>query len=319
MVLYRKYRPKALSEMVGQEPIVQTMAATLKKGSVPHALLLTGRRGVGKTSLARILAHQLNEVPYDEQQTYLDIIEIDAASHGRIDEVRNLQATTQLAPMELTYKVYIIDEVHMLTKDASNALLKTLEEPPTNVIFILATTEMHKVLPTIVSRCQHFALRAIAELAMVDYLQTIAKKEKLRVDEAALQLVAQHADGSLRDALSLLDQLASLNQKIDAELVSAMLGLPPKEQMVQLLQALQAHDFKTVVAHYRQLIATGVDAVLLAAQLSQQLRADLLNEKSSDTIIKTIKLLEDLLAVGNAKRPQTTLEVVLLKHTQKED
>ena len=172
--LYRKYRPKKLSEIVGQEHITTTLENALKKGMISHAYLLAGPKGVGKTSIARILAYEVNQLPYDESATHLDIIEIDAASNRRIDEIRDLRDKVNNAPVSAPFKVYIIDEVHMLTKEAFNALLKTLEEPPRHVIFILATTEPHKLPETIVSRTQHFTFRPI-DSAVAAHLRHIAE------------------------------------------------------------------------------------------------------------------------------------------------
>lgn len=160
--LYRKYRSKSLSEIVGQQHIISTLQNALKQGRISHAYLFTGPHGVGKTSIARILAHEVNQLPYSEDTPHIDIIEIDAASNRRIDEIRDLRDKVHIAPTSAKYKVYIIDEVHMLTKEAFNALLKTLEEPPAHVIFILATTEAHKLPETIISRTQQFNFRPIS-------------------------------------------------------------------------------------------------------------------------------------------------------------
>ena len=315
LVLYRKYRPRELAEIVAQEPIVKTLQAALDKGLLGHALLLTGPRGVGKTSLARILAHKINGLDYQLDKSPIDIIEIDAASSGRIDEVRDLREKVKLAPLQLTYKVYIIDEVHMLTKEAFNALLKTLEEPPEHVIFILATTEAHKVPATIASRCQHFAFKAVPAPALRTHLERIAKQEKIDIDEAALELLAQHAGGSLRDALSLLDQLTSLEKKIDGALVEEILGLPPQEMVAQLLGALAGGDLKEVLEHYREIEALGVDPVVLAERLTAGLRRDLENNPDDERYGQKLDLLEDLLDVFGARQPHAALEIALLKHS----
>ena len=316
IVLYRKYRPQSLDEMIAQEPIVATLKAALEKDVLGHALLFTGPRGVGKTSLARILAHALNQVAYSLDETPLDIIEIDAASSGRIDEVRDLREKIKLMPLKLKYKVYIIDEVHMLTKEAFNALLKTLEEPPQHIVFILATTEIHKVPATIISRCQRFTFKAIPKKKLKEYLGKIARKEKINVDQAALDLLGQHAQGSLRDALSLLDQLASLGQKIDAKLVEEILGLPSKAMVDKLLQAVSSGDLENVVKYYQDLDNQGVDPVVLTSRLTRKLRDNLQNNPSAADYLKQINLLEDLLDVFSAKQPHATLEITLLKHTR---
>src|SRR3989344_3488877 len=175
--LYRKHRPKKLKEVIGQEHITDTLASALKNGRISHAYLFTGPKGVGKTSVARILAREVNGLAYTEGETNLDIIEIDAASNRRIDEIRELRERVHNAPTSAKYKVYIIDEVHMLTREAFNALLKTLEEPPAHAIFILATTEDHKLPETIISRTQRYSFRPIDRDKVVDHLRVIAKKE----------------------------------------------------------------------------------------------------------------------------------------------
>src|SRR6266498_1480828 len=189
--LYRTYRSKKLAEIVGQEHITTALNHALEKGMISHAYLFTGPRGVGKTSIARILAHEINGLPYEDDSMHLDIIEIDAASNRRIDEIRDLRDKVHIAPTSAKYKVYIIDEVHMLTKEAFNALLKTLEEPPKHAIFILATTEMDRLPETIVSRCQRFDLRRIPTALISQHLAHIARQEKVKIDEAALHAIAR--------------------------------------------------------------------------------------------------------------------------------
>ncbi len=175
--LYRKYRSRSLDEIVGQTQVTEVLRRSLKQGRVAHAYLLTGPRGVGKTSIARILAHEINQLPYEGEEVHLDIIEIDAASNNGVEDVRDLRDKVQLAPIAAAKKIYIIDEVHMLSKPAFNALLKTLEEPPAHVVFILATTDLHKVPATIISRTQHFAFHAISPADLTIQLKKIAKSE----------------------------------------------------------------------------------------------------------------------------------------------
>ena len=211
--LYRSTRPRKLSEVVGQEHITTALERALKKGKISHAYLLTGPKGVGKTTVARILAHEINNLPYDDDSMHLDIIEIDAASNRRIDEIRELRDKVHVAPTSAKYKVYIIDEVHMLTREAFNALLKTLEEPPAHVVFILATTEAHKLPETIISRTQRFAFKPIDRIKVAEHLKQIAKQEKIAIDDAALDLIAAHGEGSFRDSISLLDQIQNSGEK----------------------------------------------------------------------------------------------------------
>src|ERR1700759_265171 len=222
LALYRKYRPKGLADVVGQDHIVTTLQNALKAGKISHAYLFTGPRGVGKTSVARILAHEINNLPYTDESVHLDIIEIDAASNRRIDEIRDLRDKVRVAPAQAKYKVYIIDEVHMLTREAFNALLKTLEEPPAHCIFILATTEVHKLPETIISRTQRFNFQPIEPKTAGEHLHAIAKREKIDISPEAIELLAEHGNSSLRDSISLLDQLSATGGQISEQKVRDM-------------------------------------------------------------------------------------------------
>src|SRR6266511_4844585 len=222
-VIARKYRPQRFSDVVGQEHVTQTLTNALAQNRIAHAYLFCGPRGTGKTTIARIFAKCLNctggpQVDFDEtdprcveiaEGRALDVIEIDGASNRGIEEIRELRDTVKYAPATSKFKIYIIDEVHMLTKEAFNALLKTLEEPPAHVKFMFATTEPEKVLPTILSRCQRFDLRRIPASLITEHLKFIAKQEKVTIDAEALHAIARGADGGLRDAESALDQLIS--------------------------------------------------------------------------------------------------------------
>ncbi len=222
--LYRKYRSKSLDTVVGQEHITTTLAHALKSGTFAHAYLFTGPRGTGKTSIARILAHEINGLPYEDDSAHLDIIEIDAASNRRIDEIRDLRDKVNVAPAIAKYKVYIIDEVHMLTREAFNALLKTLEEPPAHVVFMLATTEVHKLPETIISRTQRFMLKPVELSKVAAHLRTIADGEGIAIDDEALAMIAAHGEGSFRDSISLLDQTRGHDGAVDSAYVRQLIG-----------------------------------------------------------------------------------------------
>lgn len=311
--LYRKYRPKSLAELVGQEHITTALGNALKSGRISHAYLLTGPRGTGKTSIARIMAHEINDLPYGEDAP-LDIIEIDAASNRRIDEIRDLRDKVNTAPSSAKYKVYIIDEVHMLTKEAFNALLKTLEEPPAHVVFILATTEAHKLPETIISRTQRYSLRPVPAKQVVAHLKTIAKKENILVDEEALELIAEHGEGSFRDSISLLDQASNTTKKLTRSEVERMLGLAPLEYVQALQAAITQSKPEQVVGALTAIYAQGYEPAMVAAQLGEALRQIVLSNDSDKTDINAIlTLLQRLLDVPAARSPKQLLELVLLQ------
>lgn len=311
--LYRKYRPKTLSDVVGQSHITETISNAIKSGKISHAYLLTGTRGVGKTSLARILAHEINGLEYLDDKSQLDIIEIDAASNRRIDEIRDLRDKVHILPTSSKYKVYIIDEVHMLTKEAFNALLKTLEEPPEHVIFILATTEAHKLPETIISRTQHFSFKPIETPTIVEHLASIAKSEKFKIDPAALELIAEHGDGSFRDSISLLDQARGLGDKISLDQVERLLGVAPTEATNQLLEAVDSGDTKKVFEILRDLKGQGYLAGLLAKQLSGVIRQRVI-DNTEHQHAQSLRLLQDLLQVTNSPQADRLLELALLDY-----
>lgn len=311
--LYRKYRSKKLSEIVGQEHVTTALENALKKGRIGHAYLFTGPRGVGKTSIARILAHEVNQLPYDEDATHLDIIEIDAASNRRIDEIRSLRERVHNAPTSAKYKVYIIDEVHMLTKEAFNALLKTLEEPPAHVIFILATTEVHRLPETIVSRTQRYSFRPAEQSAAVKHLKAIAKSEKMQIDDEALELIADHGRGSFRDSISLLDQIGNSGDKITADDVRRSLGIAPDAIIQELISLLSEGTPQQVIATLKDLHSQGYQAPQIAKQLGQMLRQSVLNDTPHINPGTATKLMQQLIDVPAAHDPFTLLEVILLE------
>jgi DNA polymerase-3 subunit gamma/tau len=266
--LYRKYRPKNLKEVIGQEQVTKPLLASLKQGKISHAYLFIGPRGTGKTSVARILAHEVNGFSYELEDDYVDIIEIDGASNRGIDNIRELREKAAIAPTKGKYKIYIIDEVHMLTKEAFNALLKTLEEPPAHVIFILATTDAYKVPVTITSRAQTYTFKLADQKLMFDYLKTIAEKEKIQIDDEALKIVAKRGGGSFRDSLSLLDQISTLsNDKITKGMVVTALGLPQDEKIHELLDSYLSGDASRNVAVIKELLSSGIKAETLAEEL----------------------------------------------------
>lgn len=309
--LYRKHRPKKLGEVVGQEHITSTLTNALQAGKISHAYLFTGPKGVGKTSIARILAHEINDLPYDEE-AHLDIIEIDAASNRRIDEIRDLRERVNTAPARAKYKVYIIDEVHMLTKEAFNALLKTLEEPPAHVVFILATTEAHKLPDTIVSRTQRYSFRPVPAAQVIKHLKSIATAEKIAVDDDALQLIATHGDGSFRDSISLLDQVSSVDQKISLQDVERTLGLAPEELLKQLVRQLYGKDGALIVETLGTLSAQGYEPAVVATQLATLVRNDILAGRAADPA-HMLTLLRQLIDVPASRNPKLLLEITLLQ------
>jgi len=311
--LYRKYRSKNLDEVVGQEHITTTLKNALASGKISHAYLLTGPKGVGKTSVARILAYAVNKLPYDEEATHLDIIEIDAASNRRIDEIRELRDKVHIAPSSATYKVYIIDEVHMLTKEAFNALLKTLEEPPAHVIFILATTEAHKLPETIISRTQHFSFKPIESAQVIAHLSTIAKAEKLDVDDAALELIAKHGEGSFRDSISLLDQASTMGSHIGLQEVQTLLGIAPGEVIDQLITTLQDGTPKSLLDLLTTIHGQGYQAPRVASQLAERLRQGLIEGRTPLPGDRVTELLARLIDVAASSQPERLLEIILLE------
>ncbi len=272
MALYRKYRPTTLADVIGQEQVTSVLNNSLKQDKISHAYLFIGPRGTGKTSVARILAHAVNGFKYEVEDSYLDIIEIDAASNTGVDNIRELREKAIIAPSDGKYKVYIIDEVHMLTKSASNALLKTLEEPPAHVIFIMATTDAHKVPITISSRTQVFTFKLADAETMLKHLQNICQKEKIAVDDDALKLVITRGGGSFRDTLSLLDQISSLSdQKITAEMVQNALGLPSAQIIQQILQAVTNGDNDTIHSQLFELLNSGMRAETITEEIINQI------------------------------------------------
>jgi DNA polymerase-3 subunit gamma/tau len=345
-VFYRKWRPQTLSEVVGQEPVTQTLANALATGRVAHAYLFCGPRGTGKTSTGRILAKALNCLTNgrgepcnscDMCQAFnegraLDLVEIDGASNRGIDEIRALREKINFAPNVARYKVYIIDEVHMLTEPAFNALLKTLEEPPPHAIFILATTEVHKVPLTILSRCQRFDFRRLSQIDIVKKLGDICSHENITVEPQALALIAKAATGSLRDAENLLEQLVLYHgSNISLEKVRAELGISGDQRIYQLAEHILKKEVASSIAILNDVSADGIDLRQFSRSLVEYLRALLLLKSGAETAagltpetIEEMKRLLKNISLGELSRiiklfaqvdfradPQSTLPIEL--------
>ena len=295
--LYRKYRPTNFDEVVGQKHIIQTLKNAVAKDRIGHAYLFCGPRGTGKTSIAKIFAKMLNcedkehapcgvctSCKMAAEHSYPDIIEIDAASNNGVDEVRDLIERVKYAPMQGKYKVYIIDEVHMMSTGAFNALLKTIEEPPEHVIFIFATTEPHKVLPTIISRCQRYDFSKVSMQDIQYRLSVVCKQEKIEVEEPALQLIAQLSDGGMRDALSILDQcVAYCTSSITQKDVRDIYGIMTIEDIGKLYKDLYFHNVEQVIQTLQQANNSGMDLKRITADFIQLLKDSVIVNYSSQT------------------------------------
>lgn len=313
--LYRKHRSKSLDEIVGQEHITTTLSNAIKSGKISHAYLLTGPKGVGKTSVARILAHAVNDLDYhpDAGPKYIDIIEIDAASNRRIDEIRELREKVQTAPTSSKYKVYIIDEVHMLTREAFNALLKTLEEPPAHAIFILATTEAHKLPETIISRTQHFSFKPISSKDLISHLAQIAKTEKIDIDDDALKVIATYGRGSFRDSISLLDQLSSSGSNITAKHVQEAVGIAPSEIIENIINAISSNDQKSLLTTIDELESQNLDSAIVSSSLIDSLLQSVRNNDDRLSKKTLLWLVNELTSVQKSPNPDIRLEIILLE------
>lgn len=309
--LYRKYRSRSLDEVLGQDHVTGILRRALERGKVAHAYLLTGPRGVGKTSVARILAHEINNLPYDENSSHLDIIEIDAASNNGVDDIRALREKAQVAPVSAPKKVYIIDEVHMLSKPAFNALLKTLEEPPEHVVFILATTDADKLPATILSRVQQFFFRPIPVGIMTKQLMNIAKKEGFAIEEDAARLIAERSRGGFRDGISTLDQLSILatpDQPLTASMVTEYLGLSDTMMLGNLLDSYPSDDNDKVLNTFQELENSGANSVVVSHQLLSIARNRLRKNPN------LIGLVQQLIEVDRHPHPDLKLLTIFMNN-----
>lgn len=358
IALYRKWRPGSFKDLIGQEHISRTISNAIVSEKIGHAYLFAGPRGTGKTSTAKIFAKALNcekgptADPCNECEncekinngTSMDVFEIDAASNRGIDEIRELRETVKFAPVDGRYKVYIIDEVHMLTSEAFNALLKTLEEPPENVVFILATTEAHKVPATIQSRCQRYDFKRITIEEIEQQLQMIVRKTGMKAEAEALRIIAVQADGGMRDALSILDQCSALSEeKITAERVRQILGLIGHEWIWKITNAIAVKDAQTILTVVADLLQDGKDLKQILSELTLHMRSimiykaagnmrgtDLYNDSeevlkqqagkfSQERIMYIIQRLHEAMSeVKWSPQPRITVEVVLLSLCQPE-
>ncbi len=320
--LYRKWRPRKWDEVIAQDHVTKTLRNAIQAEKVGHAYLFSGPRGTGKTTTARLLAKAVNCLspdlanrPCDEckncmavnEGRYLDLIEIDAASNTSVEDVRDLRDKINFSPSDGKYKVYIIDEVHMLSTAAFNALLKTLEEPPAHAIFILATTEVHKIPATVLSRCQRHEFRRIPVMDIVATLKHLCEQEKIDADEDALILIARQSTGAMRDGISLLDQLASTGERITLELAQLVLGTATNQLVVDLINAIQAHDTAQGLETIHRALDGGSDPRQYARQVVEYLRSLLLIRMGNEKQVEATKEGKELM-----RRHSQSVEIPVL-------
>lgn len=334
VALYRKYRPQDFLQVGGQEHVMKTLENAVKASNFSHAYIFCGPRGIGKTSVARIMAKAVNcQNPKDgnpcnkcpscmsiNSQTALDIIEIDAASNRGIDEIRELREKVKFTPSELKYKVFIIDEVHMLTKEAFNALLKTLEEPPSHALFILATTEIHKIPATVISRCQRFDFKRICGEDLEKGLEKIVKAEKINIKKEALAIIAKASEGGFRDAISILDQISmnAGNKEITEGEVTELLGIVDGSKIGELADMIEKGDKKEALELLSILLSRGGDIGQITKGLMslyrEKVKENLENSDLTDKYVYVIEILSDSNKnFKHALHPQLSLEVAIIK------
>lgn len=326
-VLYRKWRPSSFSDVVGQEHITVTLANEVKENRLAHAYLFTGSRGTGKTTCAKILSKAVNCLnPKDgnpcneceicvgiDKGTILDIAEIDAASNRGIDDIRALREEVSFTPAKAKYRVYIIDEVHMLTIEAFNALLKTLEEPPSHVIFILATTEVHKLPSTIISRCQRFDFRRISPVSIAERLEFITESEGAKITRDAALLIARIADGGLRDAISLLDRCISVSSDITADVVAKAAGIAGRDYLFKMADAICRKDVDSILSILDELHNSSLDSDRLVTELVAHFRDIMIVktvENPLDLIVCTEDELKTLKSLANSLTDEAIFRII---------
>ena len=292
--LYRTYRPQTFEDVAGQSHVTITLKNAIKENRIAHAYLFAGPRGTGKTTIAKILAKAINctgdHPPCNEcpnckaitQGDHPDVIEIDAASNNGVNEVRDLIDKVKYAPINAKYKVYIIDEVHMMTPEAFNALLKTLEEPPAHIVFILATTEPHKILPTIISRCQRFDFKRVDEHDIISRLEYVLKEENVEYDEESLEIISKLADGGMRDALSILEQCLAYDRHLTVENINKVYGLLANDEKIRLIKLLLTKDMKNVLKTLDHMMSLSIDLKRLTQDLIDVLKDVIIFKNTQD-------------------------------------